>query len=91
MSDDEIVKKMNSKLTIKSAFSIGERIAEVGKNVPLLQVATAIAEQIQKQIQLHVENEEIAQKQLNYYKPNEEKYNNNTSKFYDSLNYISMR
>lgn len=88
------------KLKLKTGLSIIKRIIEIGKNVPLIQTASAVAEQIQKQIEIQVDNEEMwadikervrtAQEQLNRYKLDEGKYNRAYKNYIEVLKYINL-
>ncbi|CAG8524372.1 11538_t:CDS:2 [Funneliformis caledonium] len=80
--------------------SIFKRILDIGKNVPLLQTASAIVEQIQVQLEFQIENEEIqedikkkvceAQKQLSGHKLDERKYNRAYKNYIEVLKYIDL-
>ncbi|CAI2163428.1 3493_t:CDS:10 [Funneliformis geosporum] len=77
-----------------------KEIIEIGKNVPLLQTASAIVEKIQEQVELQIENEEIredikdkvckAQEQLNSHKLDEGKYNRAYKHYIEVLKHIDL-
>ncbi|CAB4394782.1 unnamed protein product [Rhizophagus irregularis] len=88
------------KLKLKTGLSIIKRIIEIGKNVPLIQTASAVAEQIQKQIEIQVDNEEMwadikervctAQEQLSRCNLDERKYNRAYKNYIEVLKYINL-
>jgi len=92
----------NEKVNIKfkSTLSVTKRIAELGKDIPLIQTAASAVKEILGQIELQVKNKEMwgeikekvctAQKQLSHYAPDEEKYDQAYKNYIEVLNHIVL-